>query len=102
VGSIPIARSKIPGSGLKRSFTKRSGDILYSLGPKGLFKGCRVFSSSVRSEDILYKTFLEPQYKPQAFFHEPNPNLEKAWIQSLSGNRAIADVESRTDRLRAK
>jgi hypothetical protein len=33
---------------------------------------------------------------------EPNPNLEKAWIQSLRGNRAIADVESRTDRLRAK
>jgi hypothetical protein len=33
---------------------------------------------------------------------EPNPNLEKAWIQSLSRNRAIADVKSRTDRLRAK
>jgi hypothetical protein len=33
---------------------------------------------------------------------EPNPNLETAWIQSLSANRAIADVESSTDRLRAK
>jgi hypothetical protein len=33
---------------------------------------------------------------------EPDSNLEKAWIQSLSGNRAIADIESRTDRLRAK
>jgi hypothetical protein len=33
---------------------------------------------------------------------EPNSNLEKAWIQSLSGNRAIADIESRTDRLRGK
>jgi hypothetical protein len=33
---------------------------------------------------------------------EPNSNLEKTWIQSLSGNRAIADIESRTDRLRAK
>jgi hypothetical protein len=33
---------------------------------------------------------------------EPNSNLEKARIQSLSGNRAIADIESRADRLRAK
>jgi len=33
---------------------------------------------------------------------EPNSNLEKAWIQSLSGNRAVADIASRTDRLRAK
>jgi hypothetical protein len=33
---------------------------------------------------------------------EPDSNLEKAWIQSLSGNRAIADIESRTDRLGAK
>jgi hypothetical protein len=29
----------------ERSFTKRSGEIVYALGPKGLFKGCRVFSS---------------------------------------------------------
>jgi hypothetical protein len=29
----------------KRSFTERSEDIVYTLGPKGLFKGCRVFSS---------------------------------------------------------
>jgi hypothetical protein len=33
---------------------------------------------------------------------EPDSNLEKAWIQSLSGKRAIADIKSRTDRLRAK
>jgi len=33
---------------------------------------------------------------------EPDSNLEKLWIQSLSGNRAIADIESRTDRLRGK
>jgi hypothetical protein len=38
----------------------------------------------------------------QAMGIEPNPNLETAWIQSLSANRAIADVESSTDRLRAK
>src|SRR5215469_10465218 len=31
--------------GPKTSFTERSEDILYSFGPKGLFKGCRVFSS---------------------------------------------------------
>jgi hypothetical protein len=29
----------------ERSFTERSEDILYTFGPKGLFKGCRVFSS---------------------------------------------------------
>lgn len=28
-----------------RCFTERSGEIAYSFGPKGLFKGCRVLSS---------------------------------------------------------
>jgi len=31
--------------GPKTSFTKRSGDIAYTLGPKGLCKGGRVFCS---------------------------------------------------------
>jgi len=31
--------------GPERSFTERSGEIVYTFGPKGLFKGCRVFSS---------------------------------------------------------
>ncbi len=31
--------------GPERSFTERSEDIVYTFGPKGLFKGCRVFSS---------------------------------------------------------
>ena len=45
VGSIPIARSRNPVYGPERSFTERSGEIVYTFGPKGLFKGCRVFSS---------------------------------------------------------
>ena len=45
VGSIPIARSINYVYGPKTSFTERSGDIVYTLGPKGFFKGCRVFSS---------------------------------------------------------
>jgi hypothetical protein len=28
-----------------RSFTERSEDIVYTFGPKGLFRGCRIFSS---------------------------------------------------------
>jgi len=31
--------------GPERSFTERSEDIAYTLGPKGLCKGWRVFSS---------------------------------------------------------
>ena len=31
--------------GPKTSFTERSEDTAYTLGPKGLCKGCRVFSS---------------------------------------------------------
>src|ERR1700731_2757694 len=31
--------------GPKTSFTERSEDIAYTLGPKGLSRGCRVFSS---------------------------------------------------------
>jgi hypothetical protein len=45
VGSIPIARSILPVYSPERSFTERFEDIAYTLGPKGLFKGCRVFSS---------------------------------------------------------
>jgi hypothetical protein len=29
----------------ERSFTERSEDIVYTLGPNGLSKGCKVFSS---------------------------------------------------------
>jgi hypothetical protein len=45
VGSIPIARSITHVYGPERSFTERSEDIVYTFGPKGLFKGCKVFSS---------------------------------------------------------
>ena len=45
VGSIPIARSINPVYSPERCFTERSGEIVYTFGPKGLFKGCRVFSS---------------------------------------------------------
>ena len=45
VGSNPIGSTNFVLYGPKTSFTERSEDILYTLGPKGLFKGCRVFSS---------------------------------------------------------
>ena len=45
VGSNPIGSTKTIMYGPERSFTERSEDIVYTFGPKGLFKGCRVFSS---------------------------------------------------------
>jgi hypothetical protein len=39
--SAPLLKLYSP----ERSFTERSEDIAYTLGPKGLSKGCRVFSS---------------------------------------------------------
>ena len=45
VGSNPIGSTNIELYGPERSFTERSEDIVYTFGPKGLFKGCRVFSS---------------------------------------------------------
>src|ERR1700730_17512651 len=44
VGSIPIARSITSVYVPKRSFTERSEDIVYTFGPKGLFRCCKVFS----------------------------------------------------------
>lgn len=45
VGSNPIGSTKFSLYGPKRSFTERSEDMVYTLGPKGLFSGCKVFSS---------------------------------------------------------
>ena len=45
VGSNPIRDVSQGVYGPKTSFTERSEDIVYTLGPKGLFSGCRVFSS---------------------------------------------------------
>jgi hypothetical protein len=45
VGSNPIGSTKIPLYSPERSFTERSEEMVYTLGPKGLSKGCRVFSS---------------------------------------------------------
>src|SRR5579859_43470 len=43
--SIPTAPTKSPVYSPERSFTERSEDIVYTLGPKGFAKGCRVLSS---------------------------------------------------------
>ena len=45
VGSNPIGSTKFTLYSPERSFTERSGEIVYTFGPKGLCKGCRVFSS---------------------------------------------------------
>lgn len=45
VGSNPISHPNFLLYSPDRSLTERSEDILYTFGPKGLFKGCRVFSS---------------------------------------------------------
>jgi hypothetical protein len=45
VGSNPIGSTKFRLYSPERSFTERSEDIVYIFGPKGLFRGCRVFSS---------------------------------------------------------
>jgi hypothetical protein len=39
---IPSAPPTLLVYGPERSFTERSGEIVYTLGPKGLSKGCRV------------------------------------------------------------
>jgi hypothetical protein len=44
-GSNPFAPTNLFRYGPKTSFTERSEDMVYILGPKGLFSGCRVFSS---------------------------------------------------------
>ena len=44
-GSNPFAPTTPKVYSPERSFTERSGDIAYTLGPKGLSKGCRVLSS---------------------------------------------------------
>jgi hypothetical protein len=42
---IPPSPPYLKMYGPETSFTERSEDMVYTLGPKGLFKGCRVFSS---------------------------------------------------------
>jgi hypothetical protein len=44
VGSNPTLSAIQSVYSPDRSFTERSEDILYTFGPKGLFKGCRVFT----------------------------------------------------------
>jgi hypothetical protein len=44
-GSSPNVPATIQLYVPERSFTERSGEIVYTFGPKGLCKGCRVFSS---------------------------------------------------------
>jgi hypothetical protein len=44
-GSNPLATTILQMYGPERSFTERSEDIVYTFGPTGLFKGCRVLSS---------------------------------------------------------
>jgi hypothetical protein len=45
VGSNPIGSTNFFLYSPEKSFTERSEDMLYTHGPKGFSKGCRVFSS---------------------------------------------------------
>ena len=46
--------------GPKRSFTERSEDIVYTLGPKSLFKGCRVFFLQIDVSKIVVHKSHQP------------------------------------------